>query len=162
MMMRPISTIQLEHGLPILAELDLEPLLAAFASLDKLPIGEDGQFRLREVSFKPGDLAGFLPILKTLGKAGQGRLLRRLAAVAKATDDELLEAEADPAKLKALEAATARAGFQDSLVEVFGFFARAGLSASPSPGSSEGQAEQTGDTGGQAEPQAAGSPSGDS
>lgn len=159
---RPISTCQLEHALPILAELDLEPVFEAMAAIlpkatpqpegtvkgipptDAAPaeasagilqrILTDGQIRIAQEL-----LPKAMPIIRSLGQAGQIKALRRLGAVATATDDELLAAEAYPAKQKELEHAAARQPIMDNLMAAFGFFVRLGFSASPSPVSSEAE-----------------------
>lgn len=161
---RPISTCQLEHAMPILADLDLAPLFEVMAVLFDPKGGTDASATAEGVlaEIRTGRMTGnlatlvpkLLPLLKTLGKAGQVHLLRRLVAVGRSSDDDLLEAEGSLAKQRELEAAAARLPMVDSLLEVFGFFERLGLSVSPSPASSEAAGEE-GAAGGPSSPEAA-------
>jgi len=141
-----LSTAQIEHGFPILAELDLTKLFDAFLTLKaNLPEGaldseEDGSI-LKAVAGSPQVLRLLLPILQTMGEIGTARIMRRIAAVVRASDDELLAAERDPAKLAALEAEAAKLPYLEAGMDVVRFFARLGLSIAVSLPSLEGEGE---------------------
>lgn len=165
--MRQLSLIQFERGLEIVADVDLTPIfegwqqLQATGSLQAMFSGEKKSTEeiLQEFKVTPELLQSIGPILKTLGRAGKAKVLRRLAAVALASDDELEAAEGSSEKLAALESSAARLGVIEGLVGAFSFFARLGLSPAPSPGSSE---EGAGEADAAAPAQGGDTPSGDS
>lgn len=90
-----LTTAHMEHGLPLLAEFDIQALLGA------------------------GDAA---TVLEVLAKAGASRSVRRLAAVHRATVEELLEAEVNPKKALEMEAAVARLTFSEAFQDALRFF----------------------------------------
>lgn len=114
-----LSTAHFEHGLPILADLDLGALASGFQAA------------------QAGDLNALQGVLQAFGKVGQLKLLRRLVAVSRATVPQLLEAETQEDGLADLEAAVAAVPFKDALTEAMGFFEQLGFSLSPTVPSSK-------------------------
>lgn len=141
-----LSTAQIEHGFPILAELDLTKLFDAFLILKaNLPEGvldskEEGKI-LKAVAGSPELIRLVLPLLQTMGEIGTARILRRVSAVVRASDEDLLAAERSPSKLAELEAEAAKRSFLESGMDLIAFFARLGLSTTVSLPSLEGEEE---------------------
>ncbi len=103
--MRPdLLTVHMEHGLPLLAGLNLGALMGA-------------QGRLAQ-----GDEAAISDVLGALGSAGELRTIRKLSAVVNASAEELLAAELDPKKLVAMEGAAALRPFGETFKDALGFF----------------------------------------
>ena len=125
-----LTTAHLEHGLAILADLDGASVSEALAKLG--PVVTSG------TAVPLADLLGIaLPFLRAAGSAGRGRILRRLSAVARATVDELLDAEADPKKLAAMERAAALRPYEETFQDAIGFFSAFGLTLPSTPCFSE-------------------------
>ncbi len=109
--MASMSTTRFELGLEILTELDTPSLMAL---LEEHPEGTGDE--------EAGAIVGLL------ASALKGRLLRRLSAVALATEDELEAAENDDARMGDLVKARGRASFSENLQAVKDFFTRLGFS----------------------------------
>ena len=137
-MITVISTAHFEHGLPLLAGLDLAVLIPAFQ-------------RLQE-----GDEAATGDLFRALASAAEARLLRRLAAVTRATTDQLLDAEASPQVLRELERQAASDPYEVTLQEAGDFFVALLGSSMGTPGSSRPEGVSSQPPGGAA---AAASPS---
>jgi len=114
-----LLTVHMEHGLPLLAGLDLGVLMGAQDRLGK------------------GDQAAIADVLGALGNAGSLRTIRKLSAVVNATAEELLAAELDPKKLAAMEGAAALRPFGETFRDALGFFSAWAASLGSLPGSSE-------------------------
>jgi len=139
--MRPeLLTVHMEHGLPLLAGLELGALMGA-------------QDRLAA-----GDHSAISDVLGALGTAGGLRTMRKLSAVARASAEELLAAELDPKKLAAMEAAAALRPFGETFQDALGFFSEWAASLGAPRVSSETVAKTQTD----AQELAGGSPSADS
>jgi len=118
------TTRRFELGLPLFRGLDMGGLLAA-------------QERLSS-----GDPKGLTDLVTTLGAVGEARTLRKLAALWVATEEELRQAEQDPAFRAQLEETAAMKPFPESVKAAFDFFG--GLMASL--GASLGSSETTGES----------------
>jgi hypothetical protein len=108
-----MSTIRFEMGLELLSELDTASLMSL---LEKAEPGR---------AMGEGEGAALVGIL---GSALRGRLLRRLSAVALATEDELDQADDDPKVMQELVRLRGRASFKDNFQAVKGFFSKLGIS----------------------------------
>jgi len=151
-MNRILSTAQIEHGWPILAELtQLEALIAAFFEVrDGLaapamaatgaPMSPEGMSKA--IAASPDMLRLLLPLLRAVKQLGEARVLRKISAVVRATDDQLLEAEGSPEKWKELLAEAARRPYLETVMDLIGFFSRLGLSQLASPESLLGETEE--------------------
>lgn len=134
-----LSTRRMEHGTPLLADFDLGALLRA------------------QVGFQKQEDEAVRTFMRILGDAGKARAVRRLSAVARATDDQLREAEANPAVLAALEEEAAARPYAETFQDAVGFFIEWGTSFKTDPNSSpQGKAK------GKAKGKSGGSPSGGS
>lgn len=146
--MRQLSLIQFERGLEVVADVDLSPILEAWPKLqssDSLKAAfssEKGSTlaAIQEFKVSPELLQSIGPILKTLGRAGKAKVLRRLAAISLATDDELEAAVDGSPELTTMEGRAARLGAIEGIMAAFSFFAKLGFSPAPSPESSEEEA----------------------
>ena len=114
-----LLTVHFEHGLPLLAGLELGTLMGAQDRLAK------------------GDQSAIGDVLTALGNAGGLRTIRRLSAVVRASADELLAAEMDPKKLAAMESAAALRPFGETFQEALSFFSLWAASLGSPLGSSE-------------------------
>jgi hypothetical protein len=114
-----LLTVHMEHGLPLLAGLDLGALMGAQDRLAK------------------GDQAAIADVLGALGTAGNLRTIRKLSAVVNATAEELLAAELDPKKLATMEGAAALKPFGETFRDALGFFSAWAASLGSPLGSSE-------------------------
>lgn len=115
------DTAHFEHGLPLLAQLDMGRLFAAYSKLES----------------DKSDLSAITDLVSTVGGAAEARVLRKLSAVQRATFEQLIAAEDDPKILKDLETEAAGRGFTESIQDAADFFASLGLSALPTPSSSK-------------------------
>lgn len=117
-------TVHMEHGLPLMADLDLGLILEAKERLAK------------------NDPSAIADVMKALGKAGGMRVIRKLSAVVNASAEELLEAERNPAKLAEVEQAAALKPFGDTFGDAIRFFTEWAASLGVPPASSESQMGQ--------------------
>ena len=106
------TTAHFEHGLPLLASLDLGRLFDAYAKLEA----------------NKEDMSAIKELIGTITVAAELKTLRKLSAVYRATADELFDSESDAAILVALEKAAAARPFTDSIQDAMAFFASLGLS----------------------------------
>lgn len=81
------SCAHFEHASAVLADLDPEALVR---SMERV---------------KAGDKGALNDLLEALARGGKARVFRKLAAINKATLEELLNAEMDPTKLREMEEA---------------------------------------------------------
>lgn len=114
-----LSTRRMEHGTPHLANFDLGALMGA------------------QEGFQKKDDAAVAMFIKTLGDAGSARCVRKLSAIVHATDDQLRQAESDPAILEALEEEAANRPYAESFQDAVGFFIEWGASFKQGPSSSD-------------------------
>lgn len=127
--MQPILLINFEHATPAMAELGLEHL---FGPLFQAVFTDDTD------ALKAALTADSLrSILAGLSDGGKRHALRRLVVALTTPGPALLEAEADPSKLKALEDAWALRPMTDAWGEFMGFFTSLGLSLPDIQGSSD-------------------------
>jgi len=117
---RVLSTIRMEHGMPLLKDLDLGAFLGA------------------QVKLQGGDVSALSELVKSLADAGQTRVFRKLAAVLAADDATLLAAESTPAIMDPLITAAALQPFSVSFQAVIGFFTEWGISVRGTNISSDG------------------------
>ena len=108
-----LTTRRMELGSPLLVEFDLGALVGA----------QEG----------PAKQAAFL---EALSKAGKARAIRRLSVVARATEDQLRQAEADTKVMAALEEEAAMRPFSESYKDAVDFFGQWGRSFVIAPVSS--------------------------
>lgn len=118
--MQPILLINFEHATPAMAELGLEHL---FGPLFQTVFCDD--ISALQAALTTDSLRS---ILAGLADGGKRCALRKLVTALTTSGPELLEAEANPAKLKALEDAWALRPIQDAWGEFMGFFTSLGLS----------------------------------
>lgn len=106
-----LSSAHFEHGLPLVAQLDLDAFFGA---------SEAGDGRA---------------LLLSLDGIASKRLVRKIAAVSRATVAELLASELDPGVMTGLEAKAAELPFAENFQETLGFFGKLGPSlwVTPSP-----------------------------
>jgi len=112
-----LTTAHFENAAPILQDLDLGLLLET------------------QGKAAAGDTEALAALIKVLAAGGKARAFRKLAAIAAASVDEILEAETDPAKLRALERVQAVRPFLDVLQEAVGFFSALVPMSEGDPGS---------------------------
>lgn len=124
-----LKLIHFEHALPPMAELGLEhiiaPVLRALAGAN---------ITGALVSLEEESLA---KVFKALASGAQSKAARRLVAVLRASDHELLDWEDDAAKEAEAVKAAALLEVTEIRETVSGFFASLGLSLKASPASSE-------------------------
>jgi hypothetical protein len=96
----------METALPLLSELGPEGIMQAYV-------------RLQE-----NDPSCVMLLLKTFGRTGPARVMRRLDAVLTATDEELELAEKDPDLMARLEAKAAHVPFKEAFDRVMVFFGK--------------------------------------
>jgi len=118
-----ISTAHFENAAPVLGDLDLGRLLLAKERMAK------------------GDTGAVTDLLVSLAAGGKAKVFRKLAAIAGASLDDILAAEADPSKFLAMETATARRPFLEVFQEALGFIAALVPMSTEPPASSEGETE---------------------
>lgn len=98
------TTRRFEHGIPLLATLSPQTLLRAWGQVvEQNPLG-------------------LLDLITGLGPACDTRTLRRLSAIYRATDSQLLRAESDPSVLKALEEDAAERSLKECFDDAMSFF----------------------------------------
>ena len=117
--MEPISTRRFELGLPLFAGLDLGQIIGAQVRLAK------------------GDFAGLSGMVETLGKAGQLRVIRKLAAIWTASEIEVRQAEARPEVMAELEERAAEKPFTQTFQDAMAFQSALWDTLGVSPASSE-------------------------
>lgn len=126
--MQPILLVHFEHASPALAEMGLEHL---FGPLLQAIFEEDTDALKAALTAENLRL-----ILSGLAEGGKRHALRRLVVALTTPGAELLAAESDPAKLKALEDAWALRPLTDAWGEFLAFFTSLGLSLPGTQGSS--------------------------
>jgi hypothetical protein len=114
------STRRMEMGLPLFPDLNVGLLQQAGEQIDA------------------GDPAGMVAFITSLGKTGQLKTVRKLAALWTASPEELKKAESDPEALALLEDRAADLPFADTFRAAQAFHAALWASLRPTPGSSEG------------------------
>lgn len=114
------STAHFEHGLPLLAKLDLPKLLEAYNRLQAA-----GQ-----------DLEAVSSLVAVIGGGAEARILSKLSAVQRATSKQLFDSEGDPKILKELEREASDRPFTECLADAAAFFVSLGLSVPATPSSS--------------------------
>ncbi len=120
-----LSTRRMEHGAPLLVDFDLGALLGA-----------------RE-KFMAQDPSGITDFIRILSASGKAHTVRRLSALVRATDEQLRQAEADPAAMDALEEEAAQRPFSESYQDAMGFFVEWGSSFGLAPSSSSPESPAT-------------------
>ena len=113
-----LSTRRMEHGTPLLVDFDLGALVGA------------------QEGFKKQDAGAITHFIKVLSTAGKAQAIRRLSAVARATEEQLRLAEGDPKALDALEEEAASRPFAESFKDAIDFFGEWGRSFGIAPASS--------------------------
>lgn len=99
-----LSTRRMEHGTPLLANFDLGAIIGA------------------QEAVQNGDKAAVAEFIRVLSVAGKARSIRAISAVARASTDQLREAEANPAVMAILEEAAAERPFLECFKDAIGFF----------------------------------------
>ena len=113
-----LTTRRMEHGTPLLVDFDLGALVGA------------------QEGFKKQDPEAVTHFIKVLSMAGKAQAIRRLSAMARATEDQLRLAEGDPTVLAGLEEEAAGRPFAESFKDAIGFFTEWGSSFGIAPVSS--------------------------
>lgn len=114
-----LTTRRMEHGTPHLVNFDLGTLMGA------------------QEAFQKKDDAAVATFIKVLGDAGAARCVRKLSAIVRATEDQLRQAEGNPAILEALEEEAANRPYAESFKDAVGFFIEWGASFKQGPSSSQ-------------------------
>jgi len=134
------STRRFEHGLPLIATLSPDVLLNAWGRVEnKEPLG-------------------LVDLIKATGTPAAARTFRRLSAIWRAQDTELMRSETDKTVMDRLDAEAADRTFQEAFNDAMDFF----IAAAGQLGVSLGSSEAPG-TGGEVKPNPEtpdGSPSG--
>ena len=113
-----LTTRRMEHGAPLLTGFDLGALMGA---------------REKLAAQDPTGISEFIRILSTSGKT---RTVRRLSAIMRATDEQLRQAEDDPAVMAPLEEDAAQRPYAESFKDATDFFSEWGSSFEIAPASS--------------------------
>ena len=119
--MQPLSTTtrRFEHGLPLLATLSPDVLLAAWARVaNKEPLG-------------------LIALMRALGGPAEARTLRKLSAIWRAPDTTLMAAESDPKAMAQLERDASERPLGESFNDAMDFFISAAGQLGVSLGSSD-------------------------
>ena len=132
-----LTEAHLDHGLPLLADLDLPLLLRAFQrALPATPAGPEGQEPEVQPAAPTFDAETVQDLVRALKGIGERKALRRLILVATSTGEELFRYETDKAAEAEALKAIALANPMEGWAAILGFLRASGLFAKVSPGSS--------------------------
>lgn len=158
-----------EHGLQHFGDIDIKVFIDMEARSQKIQKelrAAVAQAEAEGVPFEEGpftqrlaDVMADMP--GALAKAGKLKSLRKLAAIWRATDEELRLSETDPRVMARLEEAVARGSFHSAYKDALAFHSELLASLGGSPGSSANQTAAPEESGKSEESDKAGSPSGE-